>query len=68
MIHIRGMIRRSAKKPLIVIHTRLEPDDHARLLRLANRQHSSKARIIKLAVREYLDRHSSDLQSPEHHR
>jgi predicted HicB family RNase H-like nuclease len=51
------MIRRPPKKPVpIPIHSRLEPDDHKRLAILADQQNSSVARIVKLAIIEYLDR------------
>jgi hypothetical protein len=52
------MIRRSPKKPPPVpIHSRLEPGDHERLTMLAAQQDSSVARMVKLAVIEFLDRH-----------
>jgi hypothetical protein len=52
------MIRRPPKKPApIPIHSRLESNDHARLTALADQQNSSVARIVKLAVIEFLDRH-----------
>ena len=58
------MIRRSPRKPaLIPIHSRLEPGEHDRLQVLADRQNSSVARIVKLAVIEYLDRHARDQMS-----
>lgn len=54
-----GMIRRPPKKPpLVPIHSRLEPDDRERLTKLADQQDSSVARMVKLAVIEFLDRHA----------
>jgi hypothetical protein len=53
------MIRRSPNKPPpLSIHSRLGPDDHERLTTLADQQGSSVARIVKLAVIEFLDRHA----------
>jgi hypothetical protein len=62
-----GMIRRSPKKPPpLSIHSRLEPEDHERLTTLADQQGSSVARIVKLAVIEFLDRQASaDVQTSD---
>jgi hypothetical protein len=44
----------------------LEPDDHERLTMLADQQNSSVARMVKLAVIEFLDRHASaDVQTAD---
>jgi hypothetical protein len=61
------MIRRSPNKPPPVpIHSRLEPGDHERLTTLADQQDSSLARMVKLAVIEFLDRHASaDVQTSD---
>ena len=63
------MIRHPPKNPaLIPIHSRLEPDGHKQLAALADQQNSSVARIVKLAVIEYLDRHvRGDLQTSDRH-
>jgi hypothetical protein len=54
------MIRGASKKAASVrIHSSLEPGDHERLAQLAGHQNSSVARIVKLAVIEYLDRYAS---------
>ena len=56
------MIRRPPKPSVLIpIHARLARSDHERLVAVADRQDSSVARIIKLAVIEYLDRHTRDL-------
>ena len=62
-----GMIRWSPNKlPPLPIHSRLEPDDHDRLTTLADQQGSSVARMVKLAVIEFLDRHTpADVQTSE---
>jgi hypothetical protein len=53
------MIRRPPKKPApMPIHSRLDPQDHARLAALADQQNSSVARIVKLAVIDFLERHT----------
>ena len=61
------MIRRPLEKPApIPIHSRLEPGDHGRLAALAAQQNSSVARIVKLAVIDFLNRHSQgDRQTSE---
>ena len=61
------MIQRSPNKPPPVpIHSRLEPDDDERLTMLADQQNSSVARMVKLAVIEFLDRHASaDVQTAD---
>lgn len=52
------MLPRPPKRPVpIPIHSRLEPDNYERLAALADQQNSSVARIVKLAVIEFLDRH-----------
>jgi hypothetical protein len=54
-----GMIRWTLNKlPPVPIHSRLEPGDHERLTTLADQQDSSVARMVKLAVIEFLDRHA----------
>ena len=53
------MIRRPPiRRALMPIHARLEADDHERLAALADQQNSSVARIVKLAVLEFLERHA----------
>jgi hypothetical protein len=55
------MIRRPPKKPApIPIHSRLQPEDFARLTALADQQDSSVARIVKLAVIDFLERQTRD--------
>jgi hypothetical protein len=55
------MVRRPRDKSApIPIHSRLEPSDYVRLTAFADQQNSSVARIVKLAVIEYLDRHGPD--------
>jgi hypothetical protein len=53
MVHDSSPAKKAGSIP---IHSRLEPDDHARLTTLAARQNSSVARIVKLAVIDFLDR------------
>jgi hypothetical protein len=63
------MIRRPPKKPApIPIHSRLEPGDHERLTALADQQNSSVARIVKLAVIDFLahSRESELVETPPH--
>jgi predicted transcriptional regulator len=53
------MIRRASKKQVpVAIHSRLDPAEHQRLAEFAERQNSSVARIIKLAVMDYINRQS----------
>ncbi|PNE10949.1 MAG: hypothetical protein CR217_11605 [Beijerinckiaceae bacterium] len=53
------MIHRSPNKPPPVpIHSRLESGDHERLTTLAAQHDSSLARMVKLAVIEFLNRHA----------
>jgi hypothetical protein len=52
------MIRTRAKKQKpIRIHSSLDVETHQRLTALAKRDKSSVARVIKLAVIEFLDKH-----------
>ncbi|MGC2224077.1 MAG: hypothetical protein WA624_17885, partial [Methylocella sp.] len=61
------MIHRSPNKPPPVpIHSRLEPGEHERLTTLAAQHDSSLARMVKLAVIEFLDRHAlADVQTAD---
>jgi hypothetical protein len=53
------MIRRaSAKQVPLAIHSCLDPAEHQRLVEFADRQNSSVARIIKLAVMDYVGRNA----------
>lgn len=55
----RFMMRSSSEtRSSIRIHASLDFDDHQRLAALAEREHSSVARIVKLAVIDFLDRHA----------
>jgi hypothetical protein len=49
--------RRPKKQALLRIHSSLEPDTFKRLTALADYEKCSVARIVKLAVVEFLDRH-----------
>jgi hypothetical protein len=46
-----------SKETILRIHSSLELGRYQRLTVLANRESSSLARIVKLAVIEFLDRH-----------
>jgi len=58
------MGRRRARRPALSrIHSSVEPDIFQRLTALADREESSLARIVKLAVIEFLDRRRNSAKS-----
>ena len=52
------MRRSSRKRALVPVHSRLEADQYERLMALAEQQDSSLARLVKLAIAEFLDNYS----------